>query len=389
MFRTYDPHEDRLVAVKAFKLDVPPQTVVRLADALRRLVDRPAIPGAPIRVLDAGLEGTRAFLAMEYAPGESIDVAWRQQLPVPIERALPVLSLVADALDAGWAQGIGHGALHPRDLFVISGADEIRLTGLGIVQAIESIGEKAPVRRPYAAPERVALQPWGPAADVYSLGVIAHELLAGRRPSGADQDGILAPGLSPEARVRVRRVLASALADRPEDRFASASALVAALGAAARGELVDLPVPRVAVSAPPVEIAPVDADGPADLAEFAPESPSDAPEPESPRPDPPQSEAVVVEAAEAAEALRPDVSADAEAPRPADAALESVTRAVITARPSGAARLRAARFAQCLSSRFGTRTRSSRPRPGHRFRGPPCWRPRWPGSSSAALPDIA
>ena len=155
----------------------------------------------------------------------------------------------------------------------ISGADEIRLTGLGIVQAIESIGEKAPVRRPYAAPERVALQPWGLAADVYSLGVIAHELLAGRRPSGADQDGILAPGLSPEARVRVRRVLASALADRPEDRFASASAFVAALGAAARGELVDLPVPRVAVSAPPVEIAPVDADGPADLAEFAPESP--------------------------------------------------------------------------------------------------------------------
>ena len=154
--------QDRLVAVKAFKLDVPPQTVVRLADALRRLVERPAIAGAPIRVLDAGLEGTRAFLAMEYAAGESIDVAWRQQLPVPIERALPILSLVADALDASWAQGIGHGALHPRDIFfMVSGTDEIRLTGLGIVQAIESIGEKAPVRRPYAAPERVALQPWG------------------------------------------------------------------------------------------------------------------------------------------------------------------------------------------------------------------------------------
>ena len=251
--------QDRLVAVKAFKLDVPPQTVARLADALRRLVDRPAIPAAPVRLLDAGLEGTRAFVAMEYAAGESIDVAWRQQLPMPIERALPILSVVADAIDAGWAQGLGHGALHPRDLFVVSGTDDIRLTGLGIVQALESIGEKAPARRLYAAPERVAAQPWGLAADVYSLGVIAHELLAGRRPSGAEQDGVLAPSLSPEARVRVRRVLAVALADRPEDRFASASALVEALGAAARGEALDLPVPRTDAQALAAAIVAVEA----------------------------------------------------------------------------------------------------------------------------------
>ena len=244
MFRTYDPQQDRLVAVKAFKLDVPPQTVARLADALRRLVDRPATSAGPVRLLDAGLEGTRAFVAMEYLAGESIDVAWRQQLPMPIERALPILSAVAEAIDAGWAQGLGHGSLHPRDLFVSAASDDIRLTGMGIVQAIESIGEKAPARRPYAAPERVAAHPWGLAADIYSLGVIAHELLAGRRPSGAEQDGVFAPSLSPEARVRVRRVLSAALADRPEDRFASAVALVEALGAGARGDAVDLPVPR-------------------------------------------------------------------------------------------------------------------------------------------------
>lgn len=194
MFRTYDPQQDRLVAVKAFKLDIPPQTVARLADALRRLADRPLTHPAAVRVVDAGLEGTMAFVAMDYASGESLDVAMRHTMPVPIDRAVPVLAEVAAAIDAAWREGVGHGALHPRDILVSSGSSDCRITGFGIISALESIGEKPPVRRPYAAPERVAGHPWDLRADVYSLGVIAHELLAGRRPAGAEQDGVLAPG---------------------------------------------------------------------------------------------------------------------------------------------------------------------------------------------------
>src|SRR5581483_218090 len=119
VFRTYDPQRDRLVAIKAFRLELLPEQVARLADALRRLTGE-ASPKAPaiVPALDAGLEGTTAFLAMEYVAAETLDVAIRHLAPAPIERALPIITQLADAIDAGWAAGVGHGALHPRDVFV-------------------------------------------------------------------------------------------------------------------------------------------------------------------------------------------------------------------------------------------------------------------------------
>jgi serine/threonine-protein kinase len=238
VFRTYEPQRDRLVAVKAFKLDIVPEDVARLADALRRLVAAGLSHPNLVTLRDAGLEGTTAYLAMDYIAGETLDVALRHISPAPLDRALPVLTRVAEALDAGWAAGHGHGALHPRDIFMDPGSADVLLTGVGVVPALESIGVKPAVRRQYAAPER--LDPggtWDVRADVYSLGAIAHELLTRRRPAGpGEQDGSLAQGLSPEQRVVIRRILASALAERPSDRFASASAFVQALGAVARGD---------------------------------------------------------------------------------------------------------------------------------------------------------
>ena len=103
--------------------------------------------------------------------------------------------------------------------------DEARTTGFGIVQAIEAIGFRAPTRRPYTAPERVDGDEWGQAADVFSLGAIAHELLTGRRPAGpGDQDGSFAADVPAEHRARIREVLACAAED-PASRFTSATLL--------------------------------------------------------------------------------------------------------------------------------------------------------------------
>ena len=267
VFRTYDPQQDRLVAVKAFRLDVVPETVAKLADNLRRLpASGLAHPGL-VPVLDAGLEGMSAYLAMEYVSAETLDVALRHLAPSPLDRALPMLTGLAAAVEAAWAAGCGHGALHPRDVFVLSGTNDVRLTGWGIVPALESAGIKVPTRRPYSAPERGS-GPWDIRADIYSLGVLAHELLTKRRPGGAnEQDGSLVTGTTPEARVQIRRVLAAALADRPDERFATPTAFIDALGAIARGEpLGALPAGASAVderSAPAAHPAPAKKAAPA------------------------------------------------------------------------------------------------------------------------------
>jgi hypothetical protein len=205
------------------------------------------MPGHPgiVQGLDAGLEGTTAYLASEYVAAETLDVALRHLAPAPLDRALPILTQIADAIDAAWAVGLGHGALHPRDVFVTVDQHSVRLTGFGVVPAMERIGVKAPVRRPYTAPERVNGEAWDIRADVYSLGAIAHELLTGRRPAGSgEQDGSLTTGTSPEQRIQIRRVLSASLAEHPQHRFQSARAFVDALAAVASGDAAAIPDPE-------------------------------------------------------------------------------------------------------------------------------------------------
>ena len=123
-----------------------------------------------------------AYRAEEYVAAESLDVAMRHYAPAPIDTVLPFITQLAGAIDFARAAGVGHGALHPRDIFVTP--DEARATGFGVVEALERVGLRAPVRRPYSPPERIAGQPWDTPADVFSLAAIAFELLTGRRPAG-------------------------------------------------------------------------------------------------------------------------------------------------------------------------------------------------------------
>jgi serine/threonine-protein kinase len=158
--------------------------------------------------MDAGRERSTPFLALEYASGESLDVVIRQSARRPSRRLCQSLRVIADAIDASWAMGVGHGSLHPRDVFIDSGGTDLRISGFGVGQALEAVSVRVPLRRPYSAPERASGPGWDSRADVFSLGVIAHEMLSGQRPLGSDseEDGVAAD-LSPDLRAAVRRVL--------------------------------------------------------------------------------------------------------------------------------------------------------------------------------------
>ncbi|HUF24507.1 MAG TPA: PEGA domain-containing protein [Vicinamibacterales bacterium] len=238
VFRTYEPERDRLIAVKAFRIDLLPEQSSLLATELQRIVDAGLTHPGIVQPVAAGMEGHLPYLAQEYVAAESLDMAMKHYAPANPARVMPFLRQVAGALDAAAGAGILHGALHPRDVFLTT--DEARATGFGIVQAIENIGFRAPTRRPYTAPERVSGDEWGAEADVFSLGAIAHELLTGRRPAGpGEQDGSFGADVPAEHRARLREVLARALAEDPSARFESAAAFVDALEAASEGQRVD------------------------------------------------------------------------------------------------------------------------------------------------------
>lgn len=232
VFRTYEPSRDRLVAVKVFRLDVTPEQAQSLADELGRAATLGLVNPSIVEPVAAGVQGTVAYRAEEYVAAESLDVAMRHYAPATLDKVLPFITQLASAIDSARALGVGHGALHPRDIFVTP--EEARATGFGVVDALDRLGIRAPVRRPYSAPERIAGESWGTPADVFSLAAITFELLTGRRPAGpGDQMGPLTGALIDTNLDAVRAVLARAMQEDPGRRFDTALAFASALDQAA------------------------------------------------------------------------------------------------------------------------------------------------------------
>jgi protein kinase-like protein/PEGA domain-containing protein len=301
VFRTYEPSRDRLVAVKVFRLDIVPEQAQALAAALSRAAHASLFHPSIVEPIDAGVEGTLAYRAEEYVAAESLDVAMRHYAPAPLGKVLPFITQLGGAIDFARAAGIGHGGLHPRDIFVTP--DEARATGFGVVDALEQVGIRAPIRRPYSAPERIDGRAWSTPADVFSLAAITFELLTGKRPAGTgSQIGVLPE--SPFASA-MHAVLARAMHDDPAARYPSALAFAGALDAASQGRpLTDAAsqgtavavVPESPVAAPPPVMvatpAPTESDREPDVATRKPKAGSRKPESGSREPVAPRGEPV-------------------------------------------------------------------------------------------------
>ena len=240
VFRTHDPDQDRLVAVKAFTLDLTPEQATALAAEFERIAALGLAAPSLAAPIAAGVEEFVPYVAVPHVSGESLDAAVRQYGPAPAGDAIRLIAHVADALDAAAAAGVHHGSLHPRDIIVTPG--ETHVTGIGVAQALDRVGLHGPVRRPYVAPEREGGDEWSAPADIYALAAIAYEVLTGRRAlPGTDQP---LPGLN-DLRVHdaaaLRDVIESALDPDPSRRPARArdfaSGFAAALSASAAGAI--------------------------------------------------------------------------------------------------------------------------------------------------------
>jgi eukaryotic-like serine/threonine-protein kinase len=164
----------------------------RAAERLRRearaaaRLDHPNIA----RILDLGEQDGRPYLVMELLEGESLAARIDRAGPMAPAEAARVVAAVADALQAAHSAGVVHRDVKPGNVFLTSGG-EVKVLDFGIAWASgeaglttgDLLGTAA-----YLAPERALGRPAAPAADLYSLGVVLYELLAGRRPFQGGSD---------------------------------------------------------------------------------------------------------------------------------------------------------------------------------------------------------
>ena len=229
VFRAYDPSDDRAFIVKELRLDVTPEQAQALVEALERAAGAGAFHPAVVMPVAVGIEEGTPFLVQEHIAAPPLDATTRRAATAEPQWTLALLDALADALDAAHGRGLLHGALHPRDIFVTDGLP--RVTGFGVVPALEQAGLRGPVRRPYAAPEMVAGGSWGPEADRYALAAVACELLTGRRPAGAGAQaaGDIAAVEEAADAGALRALFGAALAATPARRPVSAGRFAALL----------------------------------------------------------------------------------------------------------------------------------------------------------------
>lgn len=197
-----------------------------------------------VGVLDAGeLADGKPFLVMQYVEGVPLRAALRVE-GMALERVAHLIRQIGRALSAAHDKGILHRDLKPENIMLQTldeGEEQIKIIDFGIAKIKDSLvaPETATAATVgtiiYMSPEQLSAKPLSIASDVYALGIIAHEMLTGRRPFNPDsafqllemqRTGVrIRPvDLRPSLSVNAEQVILKALAFNPKDRYSRARA---------------------------------------------------------------------------------------------------------------------------------------------------------------------
>jgi tetratricopeptide (TPR) repeat protein len=206
-----------------------------------------------IGVASSDTGGARLFIAMAYYPGVTLEQKLRDG-PLAPKDALSYATQAAAGLAAMHAAGLVHRDIKPANL-ILTTAGPLRIVDFGLAASVDSGVHGDGTTRgtvAYMSPEQTRGHARGPATDVWSLGVVLYEMLAGERPfSGDDVHTVFAsvrsatprplPSSVPPA---LAAVVTTCLRKDPAARYPHAGALLAALQALSATQPVPRPLRR-------------------------------------------------------------------------------------------------------------------------------------------------
>ncbi|MDO4241110.1 MAG: serine/threonine protein kinase [Microbacteriaceae bacterium] len=199
-------------------------------------------------VYDYGEEQGSAFMVMEMVPGEPLSSILDRERKLPPDRVLGIVAQTAAALQAAHDAGLVHRDVKPGNL-LITPDGRVKITDFGIARIADQVPLTATGQVmgtvQYLAPEQASGQMAAATTDVYSLGIVAYECLAGKRPFTGDSQVAIAmaqindspPDLDPSIPAPVRNLVYSCLSKKPEGRPQTAAKLTLAATALYRGDI--------------------------------------------------------------------------------------------------------------------------------------------------------
>ena len=266
-----DLKHHRLVAIKVLKPELAaslgPERFLREIEIAARL-DHPHI----LPVYDSGEAEGLLYYVMPFVEGESLRARLVRERQLPLDDALQIARQVADALSYAHSRDVVHRDIKPENILLAEG--HARVADFGIARAITQAGGDRLTQTglaigtpAYMSPEQAAgARDLDGRSDLYSLGCVLYEMLAGEPPFTGPPDTLVHQHLTAEPPpITVRRpavppavaaVLMRALAKTPADRFSPAAAFAEALRTGwPAGSPYGAPVAATALGADPLRVA--------------------------------------------------------------------------------------------------------------------------------------
>ena len=247
-----DPKMNRRVAVK--ELSLPPNlTGEARRERIKRFYREARAAGAMnhpniVTIHEVGEDKGRYFIAMEYLEGQTLRDRLRVGGPMPLSEAVRIASALADALEYAHMRGVVHRDIKPDNIHILP-SGQVKLTDFGIARITgeEQLTVAGQVfgTPSYMSPEQVVGRAIDARSDIFSLGILLYEMVAGQKPFTGDSIVTITyhilhdplPPLPFGTPPALEQVLHTATAKDPAHRFPSAAAFRAALHNAAASQL--------------------------------------------------------------------------------------------------------------------------------------------------------
>lgn len=220
-------------------------------------------------VFDYGEEQGSAYIVMELVPGEPLSAIIEREGRLPSDRVLGIVAQTATALQAAHDAGLVHRDIKPGNL-LITPEGRVKITDFGIARIADQVPLTATGQVmgtvQYLAPEQASGHTATASTDIYSLGIVAYECLAGKRPFTGESQVAIAmaqindtpPPLPDDVPGPVQRLVMACLAKDPATRPKTAAKLAQAATALHRGnlQLAASYVPQIAETVEATQVMP-------------------------------------------------------------------------------------------------------------------------------------